>query len=232
MAQEARRTYPLMAVKHWWTLREKFKQAIPTKTDTQYLSTVLGMKPESARTNVIPTLRQVGLIDKDEKTISDLAKKWRDDKEYVHACREIIASVYPQSLSEACPNPHENQEEVKRWFASETGAGKSAIQKMTLFYLILAEADPSKGKDVVKSTVDKKDATPRIGKQKQPAVMPKAKGGEKELVRTPGMGKWRFDSSLNVNIQVHISAESTAEQIDQIFASMSKHFRICSDDNE
>ena len=44
---EAKKSFPMLPVGHWWTLRKKFKQSIPGVVTDNYLATVLGLSVES-----------------------------------------------------------------------------------------------------------------------------------------------------------------------------------------
>jgi len=65
MADEGKNSYPMMPVKHWWALRRKFKQSIPGTVTDNYLATSLDMELKSARSNILPFLQQMGMIDPD-----------------------------------------------------------------------------------------------------------------------------------------------------------------------
>lgn len=67
MADE-KATYPMLPTNHWWALRKKFKQSIPGVVTDNYLATVLNMKVTSARGNVLPYLKQLGIIDEEGRT--------------------------------------------------------------------------------------------------------------------------------------------------------------------
>jgi len=56
-----------MPIKHWWSLRDRFKQSIPGVVTANYLATVLNMQVPSARGNVLPYLKQMGIIDEEGK---------------------------------------------------------------------------------------------------------------------------------------------------------------------
>jgi len=93
-----------MPIGHWWTLRTRFQQSIPGVVTDSYIATVLNMKESSARANILPYLKQVGIIDEDGKP-SERATKWRDNAQYKKVCSEIIKETYPQELIDACPDP-------------------------------------------------------------------------------------------------------------------------------
>ena len=139
MAEEKKSSFPMLPVAHWWSLREKFKQSIPGVVTENYLATILNIQANSARVNILPSLKTIGLIDSDGKTNQELAKAWRDDSNYAEVCKEIRERIYPEDLFSAVPNHSEDKEAVKRWFANQTGSGVSAVNKMASFYITLAK---------------------------------------------------------------------------------------------
>jgi hypothetical protein len=218
----------MLPVAHWWALRKKFKQSIPGVVTDSYLSTVLSMKVGSARTNVLPFLKTLGIIDEEGKT-GERATRWRDDEHYGEVCKEIQKEVYPQELSEAVPDPVKDRAKAERWFAQKTGAGEVGVKRMTVFYAVIAAADASKqpereraeratkaGKDRPKKAAKPEPAapTPETPAQATPSLAHGAGSHQSAAPQAPG---------IYINLQVHISADSTPDQIDAIFASMAKH---------
>jgi hypothetical protein len=209
--------FPMLPGNHWWALREKFKQSIPGVVTDSYLSAALNMHAKSARANILPYLKDIGLIDSEGK-IQDLAKEWRDDKQYSEVCKKMRTKIYPEELLATILNPAEDRQAAERWFGNYTGAGTSAVNRMTQFYIILAEADASKrpGKRTLKPKINKKDATAKRTTPKKPSaneisgqVVP-----HQTSVRTP-LGP----PGVSINLEIHISADSTPDQIDKIFES-------------
>jgi len=219
--------YPMLPVPHWWKLREKFRQSIPGVVTDTYLASTLGMEKVSARANVLPYLIDVGLIDKDGKTL-DLAKKWRDDAQYAQVCAQIIEHVYPEELRSAASDPKKDRDVARRWFAG-SGAGAVAVGRMLNFYFALLEADASKGKEAVSqgsSTGIKKKsnlAKPKSAKRKFETVPANSND-------TPPSGGTTTRASsqpeIHINIQVHISSDATPDQINEIFRGMAEHLNM------
>ena len=220
---EDKKSFPMLPVAHWWELRKKFKQSIPGVVTDSYIATVLGMQVGSARGNVLPYLKQIGIIDDEGKTL-DRAKLWRDDGRYPDVCKAIVKEVYPAELLDAVPDPKTNRGQAERWFAHSTGTGQVAVRRMAGLYEVLVEADPSKQPDK-----DKKEK-PQKEKQRKAA---RPVGGATSIGTTPAQpaasgatdnsAKRQLAPEININLQVHISADATPDQIDQIFASMAKH---------
>jgi hypothetical protein len=222
--------YPTIPAKQWWLLRNKFRQSIPPTVTCGYLAAALGMTEESAKHNVLPALFSFKIIDQDGKP-TERAKQWRDDEQYPMVCEQILQEIYPSELVHALPPPTPNRKSVERWIANRTGVGESASGKMVSAYLLLCEANPQPGQDVnstapaklVKKVVKAKssplDKTPEVVTTDSPAStehipthIPKPKEAIAQSI-----------PSIHIDIQIHISADSSNTQIDQIFASMSKH---------
>ena len=217
MAEQAK-SFPMLPIGHWWALRKKFKQSIPGVVTDSYLSTVLDMQANSARANVLPFLKQLGIIDEDGKT-GERATSWRDDGSYPDVCKEMISEIYPKELLDAVPNPNQDRPSAERWFGQKTGAGEAAVRRMAALYAVLVEADASKQPDQVKKDRPAQEREKERPKQnpKSAPVPPQQSHVEHRTppaVAAPG---------ININLQIHISADATPDQIDQIFASMSKY---------
>lgn len=220
MVKDKKIQFPTIPKRNWWLLRERFKISMPKTVDDEYLSTVLNMDKISARANILPSLALIKLIDENGNP-TELANKWRDDKEYPKVCEEIIKNVYPQELLDAVPEPIKYKESAKRWFTNRTRAGKSAVSKIASFYFLLCQAEPAKAKEIaVEPNKRKKKAAPKR------AVKPEGKSAEEPSLEGTGKGdlpKHKYPN-VHVNIQIHITPEVSPEQIDQIFSSMAKHF--------
>ncbi|MGH9759259.1 MAG: DUF5343 domain-containing protein [Blastocatellia bacterium] len=222
---EQKRTFPMLPIAHWWALRKKFKQSIPGVVTDNYLATVLDMEVNSARANVLPFLKTLGIIDAEGKTL-ERAKQWRDDGHYVEVCQAMVRDVYPKDLLEAVPRPDEERGQAERWFANHTGAGEAAVKRMVALYSVLVEADPSKQPDAEKTRARRaeKDQTKvksvgeaeAVKDSRSPATGSRS-SGPSHIERSPQ------PPGININLEIHISADATPDQIDQIFASMAKH---------
>ncbi len=223
MATETK-TFPNIPVMHWNNLRTQFKRSIPGTITSNYLATVLDMTEISARTNILPSLRQIGLLDAEGKTNQDLAKKFRDDELYPKFCEEIIKKIYPQGLLDAFPDKDLNRDRVKKWFMNHTSVGDSAAGRIVAFYVALVEADPNPTTTTT-STPKTKDSKPKVAKaQAKPEVKPKA--DEKPEQKTPPAASGQKHNSgpdLNINIQIHISSDASPDQIKSIFENMAKY---------
>lgn len=215
---------PTIPTAHWWALRRKFQQSIPGLVTTNYIATVLNMQEESARANVLPGLRLSKLID-DEGRPTERARRWRDDLAYADVCKEIIKDCYPPELTDTVPNPATARDAASRWFANYTGGGEASVKKMVTFYALVSDADLAKANSD-KPSIDKgrikpkaKEARPTSA-TKQTSTAEPAHSQPDTHRRAPGNDRV---PAIHINLQVHISADASTEQIDQVFASMAKH---------
>lgn len=213
--------YPLIPVKQWAKLRGQFKKTMPGTASAKYLASVLSMTEQSARNNILPSLRAMKLLDADEKPTA-LAIKWRDDAQYPKVCETIRTAVYPQELRDIGSSAAD-KDGISRWFANHTGAGDNAVRKMTAVYLMLCEADAAK---LPAASNDKPAKQARGEKSKKPTEPRKKEPREED---EPAKPKERplvaplAAPPMHINVQVHISSDATPDQIDKIFSSMAKH---------
>ena len=225
-------TYPKISRKLWWLLRERFKKTIPTVVTPTLVNSLSPMADASARSNVISPLRELGLLDDDNKP-TEWAMRWRHDDDYAAVCHEIRKKIYPAELVEAFSDPDTNQkEQIKSWFMKVGHVGEAAARMYADTYLLLSQADPAKGEEKASST-----APTRAGKIKPPtenkksakvASAPSKATAAQELVKqeapeAPVPPGYRRTPAIHIDVQVHISPDTSAEQIDRIFESMAKH---------
>jgi hypothetical protein len=182
------------------------------------------MKVDSARGNVLPYLKQMEIVDDEGKT-GDRARAWRDDELYQQVCADIIRTVYPSDLTDAVPNPTQNRSAAERWFANHTGTGEVASRKMAALYAVIAQGDPTKQPDQkTKERQNRTNEEKRIQRKQSKNEEKVQMHQEAEHKAGDGLdSKKTLAPSININLQVHISADATPDQIDQIFASMAKH---------
>lgn len=220
MEEQKKSTFPMLPAIHWWSLRNKFQKGIPkTLTDTS-LSNVLKTKPDSVRVNVLPYLKAVGFID-EKGNVLEQASEWIDDAKYQDVCARIVSAIYPKDLTNSIPAPGKDRKAVEAWFSERTKAGTSAVKRMASFYTLLAEADLSKKRERPAGPAKKAGVTARMS----------AAGAQRKEKGKPGREKAAAAAQLrpsepmpvNMNIEIHIPAEASAEQIQEIFRNMGKY---------
>lgn len=221
-------TYPKISRKLWWLLRERFKKSVPSTVTTTFVTSVAEMTDGSARSNVIGPLRELGLLDKDNKP-TDLAMRWRHDDDYAAVCHEIRQKTYPHELIEAFSAADGSQkEQIKNWFMKVGQVREAAARMYADTYLLLTQADLTKTDEKkAASTPRRSVATAQKPEGKRPAKIPAEAASKDTSSSVPagetGTAAHRRLPAIHIDVQVHISPDTSPEQIDRIFESMAKH---------
>lgn len=239
MAEEKKKGYPKIPRGNWFLLREKFKQRAPERVSPSYIASALAMTEASASANIIPPLRAFGLIDETGKP-TDLAYDWRDDSKYPTVCKQIVDETYPQELRDLYHQADAPAKDVISWFARSAKVGESAARGYATTYLMLLEADLGKAKEngaaktknnAKQPARSPKPTAPSKTEKPQPTAQAKVVQGHQDNSghtrdsHAPARG---FHPKLHVDIQIHISPDSSPEQIEKIFESMAKHLPLTS----
>ncbi len=195
------------------------------------------MTEKTAKSTVLSNLKRIGLLEKDGKP-SDLARRWRDDEEYPTVCQEILEAAYPQALRDAVPDPVNDIENAKRWFANRTGGGESAARKTAHTYKLVAEADLSKAPDATKAVNGGKATARKFTPSDKAARSASAKAvGEAPVTkptivpRESSVSAWTSAPVSNlplaatppVALHFHFPSDATAEYIDTVLGVVTKH---------
>lgn len=225
MADEKKKGYPKIAQANWFGLRDKLKQRVPAELSASYVASAMGMAEGSARSNVVSPLKLLGIIGEDSKP-TDLAYDWRDDSKYPEVCEKIIDSKYPQELQDLYHTPDVELSDLTSWFMRDAKVGEPAAKMYGTTYLMLLQKKPEAAKEISKNTNSKPKTSKKPKVKKQPAD----KGGSttSQAVNDVNSGSEAgssFSPRLHIDVQVHISPESSPEQIDKIFESMAKHLK-------
>ena len=217
---------PVLNVTAWVTLRKNFRRTLPKAVSETYLSTVLKLKEGPAR-NVLRNLKLLGLVGEDNQP-TDLAIRWRDDEQYAAACEEIAEHTYPDELRAAVPGPDADPTAAAQWFQRSRRLGEGAAKNAARTYVLIASGKlPDKAGTNGTGT---QDARSRSGGPVRKAARPAketrsrtnaTRKGDREQ---PAMASGFEMPRPQIAVQINIAPDMTAEQIDQVFASMAKHF--------
>jgi len=217
-------SFPKIADKNWWKLRELFKRKVPAVVTPSYLATALSMSEASAKANLIFPFKKIGIIDEDNKP-TDLAYDWRDDDKYATVCETLIEKNYPQELRDLFHSSDTDFQQLTNWFMNYAKCGEPAAKMFARFYILLLKADLTEAD----AATTKRQAAPKKPKKEPKAKTPKPSdsGVPKEEPVSLQKPPRAFNNppELHINIQLHISPETSAEQIDKIFESMAKHLK-------
>lgn len=214
-----KQTYPMISEKNWWNLRNQFKKTIPANVNTSYIKSLLEFNSDkSAYNNIIIPLKQIGLIDEDGKPTL-LATEWRSDDKYSSACKTMLGNLYPRELTDLFPDDEIDIARVKSWFMDTASIGQNAASKIANTFILIRSAKIRQPSEKA-STLPKKVA--KSVKEKSPKkIMPMVPITTND--KAAENGSTHMAPSLHIDIQVHISPDASADQIDKIFESMAKH---------
>ncbi len=198
---------------------------MPKTITKSFVAAAMTIKESSAQANVILPMKQMGLID-ENGSLTQLANEWRNDSSYASACKKIRETIYPQELLDLAPDTDTEKSVIQNWISSHLSIGEEAARQSTTVYILLLEADASKESD---SNSAPSKNTPTKPKKTVVKSIPRKdqsdsnENMEKQKIRA------NFDPNMNINIQIHISSDTSAEQIDKIFFSMAKHLKSMSE---
>ena len=223
MADQTNMGYPAISEKAWWIIRDKFKASLPSSFSPTYVKSLLSMSSDSsANSNIITPMRRLGLIDEENKPTA-LANQWRIDDTYGKACETMLKTVYPVELLDLFPDEVVDKNSARTWFMSN-GVGQAAADKMIALFVLLKEG---KVKDKKVSPTKKANASTSCKEAKKAPTTRTEKSLDAEPLVTELTAQNSAPVSnrpnLHIDLQIHISPESTPEQIECIFASMAKH---------
>ena len=219
--------YPMIPEKSWWAIREQFIKTIPNEVSVSYLKSLLSLTSDQAARNLLSPLRQMNLIDEKNKP-TDLASQWRSDSQYSKVCQKLVNELYPRELTDIFPDSSVDTKKAKDWFMNTAKIGSSAAGKIIATFILLKNGQiktssekkakiPVRGSNIKKNTIKKERST---------ATNTQRNKGTTEVTTAfvPAKAKYASQNpSLHIDLQIHISPEASADQIDSIFASIAKH---------
>ena len=216
-------SYPMISEKVWWTLKKQFKKSVPSEISLQYLTTLLQLSSTSSAATIFGPLKQIGLIDEKGKPTERLWD-WRLDDKYKDVCNDILAEIYPAELLDLFPDSQVDRKRVEKYFASVSKIGEVAARKYASFFALLKSGEIKEELTEKKTTIQKQEK--KIEKKRDKTILKDIPASEGQMVSEVGPApiyKNNKSATLHIDLQIHISPDASAEQIDQIFASISKH---------
>ena|GEM_PF-6945945 len=196
-------TYPMITKKCWSSIRNQFKQTIPSVVDVKYLKGFLNFTNDQSARNVLQPLKQMGLIDL-QGIPTNRANDWRLDNNYANVCFDILQETYPEDFLALFLRENIDSSEMKSWFMNNYSLGRNAADKMTATFLLLKNTQ-----DVI--SLNKNSSLESVNMQEK-------------IVNN--VAPLQIPASININIQVNISPDTTSEQIDEVFKSAAKYLRL------
>lgn len=179
-------TFPRIPESNWWAIRRQFADKLPAAVTPGYLMALLGLASAKAARNLLPPLKQLGLIDKDGVPTLR-AKDWRSDAKYDEVCQQMVKEVYPAELRDLFSGPSIDREGCTRWFMHTAGLGRKTAAKVAATYVLLntplhqvSSLDVKTKREVLRRNVTRKDKDLREVLARLPGVQ----GGGARLPRS------------------------------------------------
>lgn len=207
--------YPQLPKGVWRGVWSILRKTPSRKLDEMALSAELGVQPTAAKAYAREFMK-LGILDEEYRP-TVLANRWRQDGEDAEIIKQILDSSYPEDLRDLAPVGDIDRGKIIRWFMNG-GLGEGSAKNRAATYIMLSEGigedasiptRPTQRNNAPKQN-DEKGAGRVASRAKPAAASPEAQGG--------------FTPELAVNVQIHISADATSDQIEAIFASMKRHF--------
>lgn len=230
MAEKVR--YPQIPSTVWWGVRSIMQRTPNATIDERLLGVTLGVQEAAARAYIVE-LRNVGILS-DENKATPLAQRWRLDDSYAEAVESIIQSIYPEGLIHVAPPGEAERQRVVSWFLRE-GLGQGAASNKAATYLLISSPTPNEApRAVAKAAQGESSPRARTAPPKAPRPAPAKRDSDRNPQKRSGDGEGHDGGSraqrtggeaipLNVNVQIHISADAGTEQIESIFQAMRRY---------
>lgn len=216
--ENSKNAFPKIPESNWWSIRQQFKKTIPNVVNISYLKSLLNLSTDQSAVNLISPLKTFGLIDESGKP-TERANEWRDDEKYASVCQEIVKEVYPIELMDLYPDSQDlDKPNISNWFMAKSKIGQSAASLIAATFILLRNGNVNTEKSTKKTKVNSIGST-----KKKIQVEPQAKVDNAPTLKSSQIEKSKNNLSMHIDLQIHISPEASAEQIDSIFSSISKH---------
>ncbi|KHK91445.1 DUF5343 domain-containing protein [Novosphingobium malaysiense] len=225
MAEKVR--YPQIPSTVWWGVRAILHKTPNVTVDERLLGVQLGVQEAAARA-YINELKNVGILTEEGKA-TPIAQKWRLDESYAEAVSQIVKDIYPEGLLHLAPPGDADRQKVVSWFLHE-GLGQGSAGNKAATYLLISSPTPNEApRSNAKSSQGDgapKTRSPRSSRSvsknaRSSDENPTRREGNDRNVSPPRTGADAFP--LNINVQIHISADAGSEQIESIFQAMRRY---------
>jgi Family of unknown function (DUF5343) len=176
---------------------------VPPKVTAQWLKSI-GFKSSNDAT-LIGILKYIGLTDSSGVPTS----KWNQYRgaAYKTVLGDAVREGYAELFAVYPDANQRSQADLEHVFSTSSSGGKQVVGKTVSTFKALAE----------QAEFSPLDEQTELHISSGPLHTPAAKAADSTGVRAAS------GPTLHIDVQIHISPEASAEQIDQVFASMAKH---------
>lgn len=214
----AENTFPQLPSTVWKGVWSLLRKSPTRKLDDSSLAAELNVQQTAAR-QYLKEIVRLGILAEDG-TPTELAGRWRQDGDDQEVITEILQQAYPESLLQLAPMDDLDRDKIVRWFLGQQ-LGEGSAKNKAATYIRIAQGISALDAPPRGATTPSQTKAP-AAKRSKPATTSAATRQEDRSPLEGQRGQTKPD--LNVNIQIHISADASAEQIDAIFAGMRKYF--------
>ncbi len=218
MAEKNR--YPQIPSTVWWGVRAILIRTPKVTIDEKLLGVELNVQEAAAR-QYVAELSAVGILTPEGKA-TPLAEKWRLEDHYQEAVDLLLQKNYPESLRTI--GADFDRQKIVSWFLRE-GLGQGAAGNKAATYLLIGSPTPNEaastgGTRVATGKTPRKSIKTVASSDGQVSKQPPKPSVSKTI--RPGMSGGE-GIPLNINVQIHISADAGSEQIESIFSAMRRY---------
>jgi len=210
--------FPQIPARVWWGVRDLISNRPKMRFDDGNLAATLNVQPVAAR-QYLAELKRVGILD-EQGAPTELGERWRHDEGYDDVAAEILAAAYPEGLVSIAPAGSADRTAVERWFA-HSGLGAGTAKNKAGTYLMIANDRP--GETRIRAASARPEKTQSASSVK-PATQKRREAAPAKPARQE-RGPQSPVFPLNLNLQIHISADASTDQIESIFAAMKKYLQ-------
>lgn len=211
--------FPQIPSTVWWGMRQLLQKSPKAKYDESMLAASLSVQPAAAK-QYLAELKRVGILDEDGRG-TELANRWRMDETYSAAVEQLASAVYPEALVTIAPPGEADRQKAVNWFMSQ-GLGEGSAKNKAATYILLTSNNPG-----TTPTPNGKTEAPKASTEKKPKKAERAApaSGSASGKASEITGNGVDMMPLNVNVQIHISADAGKDQIEAIFSAMRKYLK-------
>jgi cell division septation protein DedD len=217
--------YPQIPSTVWWGVRAILIRSLNITIDEKLLGAQLDVQ-EAAAKAYINELKSVGILTEDGRATA-LAERWRLDDSYRDAVEELVRNNYPEALLHIAPVENADRQKIVSWFLRE-GLGQGAAGNKAAAYLLIGSPVPNEAPPRTSPARGAAETPKPVRKPAKNAKTTTATKRDAEIDGEVGQARRTVNGNtdaipLNVNLQIHISADAGSEQIESIFAAMRRY---------
>jgi hypothetical protein len=211
-------SFPQIPTTVWWGVRNLLNKTPRATISEDALGVELGVQPAAAR-QYVAELKRVHILNEESKA-TDLAHKWRMSDTYAEAVSEILDNCYGEGLRTVAPDIADRAKAID-WFQRQ-GLGEGSARNKAATYFLISSSEPGEAPSRQAPSAQSKPRRSAEPSKATPQATQKSENGE-EKAGSQSSDALQGAFPINLNLQIHISADASTDQIDAIFSSMRKH---------